>query len=192
MSESLCSTTDNIDLTVLDKAVASGLDIRSLADIESVSRNMQTNYTEPQSEIMEKYEVAAFNVLNSTDENKISLMALYRYICYNSDWVGWALDVEHFDQSSPPHMLPWDDLPSPQPQLANIMEKIGNVSFDSLMNYNSFNWEDICHQVLSRSPSPVIAKMLQIRHPDEHLNNDFVTKVLRDRFKNSKVKVIRG
>ena len=78
VSESLCSTTDNIDLTVLDKAVDSGLDIRSLADIESVSRNMQTNNTEPQSEIMEKYEVAAFNVLNSTDENKISLMALYR------------------------------------------------------------------------------------------------------------------
>ena len=50
---------------------------------------------------------------------------MFRYICYNSDWIGWALGLQCFSHGSPPKMTPWDNLPSPPPRPAEIMEKIG-------------------------------------------------------------------
>jgi hypothetical protein len=51
---------------------------------------------------------------------------LVRFISYNADWIGWALGIDQTIPGETQKMKPWNNLPSPAPQPAQIMDRIGN------------------------------------------------------------------
>ena len=60
-------------------------------------------------------------------------------MCYNTNWLGWALGLESFHQETeePPKLSPWDSLPHPSPRPADIMERIGEECEQYVITYQS-------------------------------------------------------
>ena len=87
---------------------------------------------------------------------------LLRFLCYNADWVGWALGLEQFQTGTPPKLRPWNSSPTPPPKPALIMRQIGSVTFDSLME-RQLDWAGLCEHVISSNNKPVLAKLLHLR-----------------------------
>merc|ERR1719483_566988 len=156
--ESLCNDDGTVDLSVLENTLEDRMEVQGSESENSfylTSSEKTTNET-----LMEKFDVVAYSILQ--DENaKIPFMALHRFISYNTDWIGWTLGIEQTNHRKVPKMRPWDNLPSPPPQPAAIMDKIGENKLNTLMDHQ-LDWEVLCSHVLA-SPTPVLAKLLGLR-----------------------------
>jgi len=155
--ESLCNEGGDVNLTVLEAALESRMEMH---------KDDSDNYfhTGPDSTtnnvLNDKFEVAAYSILQDIDA-KVPFMALCRFISYNTDWIGWVLGVDQTMPGETQKMKPWNNLPSPAPQPAQIMDKIGCHRFQSLLDHQ-LEWEDLSSHVLA-SPTPVLAKLLSLR-----------------------------
>ena len=123
-----------------------------------------------------------------------------RFICYNSNWLGWAFGLEsfHHEEQEAPRLVPWDSLPHPGTRPAAVMDRIGrmnvcNKSFNVIrcITFNVFpsvvliagcicfatlmdhprDWPLLCDHV-TRRPGPLHLMMLSIR-PETREQRDF-------------------
>jgi len=155
LCESLCS--EDSDLEVLEAALVVRLDLKQLKDLECLPGTMEDPGKE---EGTEKFEIIAYNLLQQ-QQNKIAFMALHRFISYNSDWLGQNLGVIHLNDGNP-KLQPWNSLPAPNPKPRQIMQKIGSINFDSLMDI-TLSWPELCNHVLNSNNIPSLCKFLHLR-----------------------------
>eukprot|EP00090_Calanus_glacialis_P018524 TRINITY_DN28750_c0_g1_i1.p1 TRINITY_DN28750_c0_g1~~TRINITY_DN28750_c0_g1_i1.p1 ORF type:complete len:852 (+),score=156.49 TRINITY_DN28750_c0_g1_i1:642-3197(+) len=153
--ESLCNEGGDVKLTVLEAALKLRMEMHESDNSFHMGPDNATSDM-----LQDKYEVAAYSILQDVNA-KIPLMALHRFISYNADWIGWALGVDQTIPGETQKMKPWNNLPSPAPQPAQIMDRIGFNKFNSMMEHQ-LDWDSLSTHVLS-SPTPALAKLLSLR-----------------------------
>ena len=58
---------------------------------------------------------------------------MFRFISYNSDWLGQNLGVIHLNDGNP-KLQPWNSLPAPNPKPRQIMQKIGWDQLETVLH----------------------------------------------------------